>query len=129
MKKLRLTYAAIFYVLLVAEILIALFVHDNFVRPYIGDVLVTVLLCCFCRIVIPKGTHALPVIVFAFAALVEIGQYFHIVTLLGLNDNRFFSTILGTTFSAIDLICYGVGCLIFWLAERIVCSSINSKNS
>jgi len=45
----------VFYVigtvlLLCAELAIAWFVHDNVVRPYVGDVLVTVLLCCFCRL-------------------------------------------------------------------------------
>lgn len=73
-KKLRTTYAVIFGVLLLTEIIIALFVHDNFVRPYIGDVLVTVLLCCLCRIVIPKGVPLLPLYVFIFAALVETAQ-------------------------------------------------------
>lgn len=127
MKKLRLTYAAIFCILLFAEVLIALFVHDNFIRPYIGDVFVTVLLCCLCRTVIPKGVRALPLYVFAFAALVELGQYFHIVKLLGLENNVFLSTILGMTFSPADLICYGVGCLIFWFLERAI-KSLNSKN-
>ncbi len=37
MKK-RLISAAIFAAVLGAEILIALFVHDSFVRPYVGDV-------------------------------------------------------------------------------------------
>lgn len=121
MNKLRLTYAAVFSVLLVAEVLIALFVHDNFIRPYVGDMLVTILLCCLCRTVFPKGIRALPIYVFVFAALVEIGQYFHVVALLGLENNRLLSTILGTTFSYIDLICYAVGCLLFYLAEIWLC--------
>ena len=117
-KKLRLGYAIAFAVLLGIEILIALFVHDRFIRPYIGDVLVTVLLCCLCRIFVPKGMMALPVCIFAFAALVEIGQYFEIVKLLGLQSSKFFSVLLGTTFSFWDLLCYGIGCLIFWIAEK-----------
>ncbi len=118
MKNLRLIYAVAFAILLFAEVLIGLFVHDRFIRPYIGDVLVTILLCCLCRMVIPKGVPALPVYVFAFAALVEIAQYFEIVKLLGLEDNAFISTVAGTTFSAIDLVCYGVGCLAFRLIEK-----------
>lgn len=119
-KKLRLTYAAVFSVLLIAEILIGLFVHDHFIRPYFGDVLVTILICCLCRTVIPKGVPALPVYVFVFAMLVEISQYFQLVKLLGLENNPLLSTIMGTTFSAIDLICYGAGCLIFWAAEKAI---------
>lgn len=106
--------------LLLTEIIIALFVHDNFVRPYIGDILVTVFLCCFCRIVIPKGVPLLPLYVFIFAALVETAQYFDVVKLLSLENNAFISTIIGRTFSFIDLLCYAVGCLLFAATESAV---------
>jgi hypothetical protein len=44
LKSVRKTYFWIFLGLLLLEIGIALFVHDDFIRPYVGDVLVTVLL-------------------------------------------------------------------------------------
>lgn len=115
--KLRLVYGTGFVILLITEILIGLYVDDNFVRPYIGDVLVTILLCCLFRTAVPKGIEALPFYVFVFATLVEIAQYFEIVKLLGLENNRLLSTIIGTSFSWIDILCYGVGCLIFWAIE------------
>ena len=118
MKKLRLTYAIIFSILLFTEIFIALFVHDNFIRPYFGDVLVTILICCLFRTVIPNGVPALPIYVFVFASLVEVAQYFEIVKLLKLENNRFISTIVGTSFSTLDLVCYGVGCFVFWITEK-----------
>lgn len=120
MKKPRFVYAVAFFILLFVEILIGMFVHDDFIRPYIGDVLVTVLICCLCRIIIPKGVSALAIYVFAFATLVEIGQYFELVKLLGLEDNVFISTVVGTTFSAIDLVCYAVGCIVFWATEKVI---------
>ena len=94
--------------------------HDNFVRPYIGDVLVTILLCCLCRTAVPKGITLLPIYVFIFATLVEVAQYFDIVKILGVEGNPLLSTIIGTSFSFIDILCYGVGCLIFWIAEIFV---------
>lgn len=126
MKKARIVYIVVFCVLLLIEIFIGLFVHDEFIRPYIGDLLVTVLLCCLCKAVIPKSTRTLPVYVFAFATLVEVAQYFNIVKLLGLENNVFVSTIVGTTFSFPDLLCYGVGCLLFWLAEKGTISVLNN---
>lgn len=120
MKKPRFVYAIAFSILLFVEFLIGMFVHDDFIRPYIGDVLVTVLICCLCRIIIPKGVSALAIYVFAFATLVEIGQYFELVKLLGLEDNVFISTVVGTTFSAIDLVCYAVGCIAFWATEKVI---------
>jgi hypothetical protein len=77
--------------------------------------------------IIPKGIPALPIYVFVFAALVETAQYFNIVKLLGLENNAFFSTIIGTSFSHIDLFCYGVGCILFWSAESGVIYFINHR--
>lgn len=38
----RIMYAAAFLILLAAEVLIALFVRDRFIRPYGGDILVKI---------------------------------------------------------------------------------------
>ena len=116
----RLAYLLLFLAVFAVEICIALFVRDSFIRPYGGDVLVTVLICCFVRIFIPKGMKLLPLWVFLFAAAVEVGQYFDFVTLLGLGDIRFFRIVLGTTFSWADLVCYGAGCALFALWEVLV---------
>ena len=122
MKK-RLGYILAFTILLITEILIALFVRDDFIRPYGGDILVTVLICAAVRIVFPTGVRLLPVWVFLFAAAVEIGQYFDFVTLLGLGNIAFFRILLGSTFSPADLICYAVGCVLFWAGEKLLCRS------
>ena len=118
MKK-RFVYAIAFLVLLITEILIALFVRDDFIRPYGGDILVTVLICAAVRILFPTGIRFLPLWVFLFAAGVEIGQYFDFVTLLGLGNIAFFRILLGSTFSAADLLCYAAGCVLFLFGERI----------
>ena len=126
MVKRRNIYAIAFILLLIIEVLIALFVRDAFIRPYGGDILVTVLICCFVRIFFPEKTKLLPLWVFLFAAAVEVGQYFDYVTLLGLGDIEFFRILLGTSFSAADILCYGIGCLIFFGAEKL-CLGINKK--
>ena len=114
MKNKRILYGSVFCGLLGIEVCIALFINDSFIRPYVGDMLVTLLLCCLCRVIIPSKLHLLPLYVFAFAACVEIGQYFDLVALLGLADNRFLSVLMGRTFSWIDLLCYAVGCIAAW---------------
>lgn len=110
-------YVAMSFFLLAAEICIALFVHDNFIRPYFGDVLVTILLCCLCRVVLPKFRPAVPV--FLFAVAVEFTQRLGLVKMLGL-QRTIFAVILGTSFSWIDILCYGVGCLLFAAAEWLL---------
>ena len=124
MKK-RLTYALAFVILLITEILIALFVRDDFIRPYGGDILVTVLICAAVRILFPTGIRFLPLWVFLFAAGVEIGQYFDFVTLLGLGNIAFFRILLGSTFSVADLLCYAAGCVLFWAGEKAVTKSFS----
>lgn len=117
---LRIVYAVLFIVILIVEVLIALFVKDNFIRPYGGDILVTVLICCFVRIFVPKKLNLLPVWVFLFALAIEIGQYFDYVSLLGLSDSKFFCIVLGTSFSFIDVLCYAIGCVVFFVGEKIL---------
>lgn len=119
-RKKRMIYAALFAVILLAEVMIALYVNDAFIRPYGGDILVTLLLCCFVRIFFPDKLWLLPVWVFLFATVVEISQYFNFVSLIGLGDSAFFRTLLGTSFSFIDLICYGIGCAIFFAFEQLI---------
>ena len=112
MNRKRLFYLIAFFALVAIEVMIALFVNDNFVRPYVGDVLVVMVIYCFVRIFIPNGVHLLPLYIFIFALAVEIGQYFDFVALLGLEQNRFLSILLGRTFSVSDIVCYAVGCAI-----------------
>lgn len=116
-KRNRIIYTVLFAVLLITEVFIALFVHDRIIRPYVGDVLVTLLLCALIRIFIPEKNRFLAVYVFVFSVFVEAGQYFDYVKLLGLSDIKFFSVLMGTSFSWIDIICYAAGCLIFFVID------------
>lgn len=114
----QLVYLLAFALLLVVEVCIALFVRDHFARPYIGDLLVTVLLCCLCRTILPRFAPALPV--FLFAAAVEGLQWLHFAEMLGLQGTAL-GIILGATFDWKDILCYGLGCLLFAGAERMWC--------
>ena len=104
-------------VIFLIELLIALFVRDAFIRPYVGDMLVVVLVYIFLRIIFPERPRLLPLYVFLFAAGVEVLQGIRIVELLGLQDSRFFSVLIGTTFDWKDIVCYGVGCMLLGLWE------------
>ena len=121
----RFSYFLIFCSLMAVEVCIALFVHDSFIRPYVGDMLVTLLLCCMARVVMPDRVRLLPLYVFLFAVCVEIGQYFDVVALLGLEDNRIISIALGRTFSWLDLGCYAVGCIAATGLDAMICRRRN----
>ncbi len=117
--KIKLTYFLVFTILLVTEILIALFVHDGFVRPYIGDVLVVGVICAFLRLFVPEKIRFLPILTSVFAAGIELLQLFDFVDVIGLSGSRFFGILLGRTFDIKDIICYAVGGLIFFAAENL----------
>ena len=109
-------YGFAFVLLLLVEILIGVFINDNFIRPFIGDVLVVILIYCLIKTFLKKECVLLPLYIFIFATAVEICQYFDLVTILGLQNNRLARIIIGTTFDINDLVCYFVGfvTLILW---------------
>ena len=108
-------------ILFLTECLIALFVHDRIVRPYIGDLLVVILIYMVVRSFIPKGIYKLPLYVFIFAVIVEILQFVDVVGLLRVSDMVVARTIIGTNFSWIDIIMYAIGCVITWVYQVFIC--------
>lgn len=117
MKK-RLYFAATTLLLLITETLIALFVHDNFIRPYIGDVLAVIAVYSAVRIIIPEKCRLLPLFVFIFAAAVEAVQYFNLIELFNVR-NSFLRILLGSVFDFKDILCYAAGCVILGIYEII----------
>ena len=119
----RAGYLTAFLILLGVEIVIALYVHDSFIRPYVGDALVMILLYCLIRIIIPDKMKMLPLWLFLLGAATEILQAGHLADRIGLGNNRFFRVLLGTTADWHDILCYGAGCLLLggwelWKAGR-----------
>ena len=112
-------YFLLTILLFVIEVCIALFVHDNFIRPYFGDVLVVILIYCFVNsfLNVPVIKTAIAVLLFAF--LVETLQYFAIIEILGLQDNRLAQTVIGTSFAWEDILAYIAGSVIVIIFERI----------
>lgn len=110
----RLIYLNWTLFLLTVEVLIGAFLRDRVIRPYVGDMLVTVLLCCLCRCIRPQGTGWLPLWVFVFSVVVECVQLVPIPALEG----TLLGVLVGTTFDWRDILCYGVGSLVFWAVER-----------
>ena len=103
------TYFLLTVLLFITEVCIALFVHDHFIRPYIGDVLVVILIYCsvksFLKVSVIKA--AIAVLLFAFS--IETLQYLAIVEKLGLENNKIARIVIGTSFSWEDILAYIVG--------------------
>lgn len=112
LKRKRIVYLSLSIILFLIELFIALFVHDRFIRPYFGDVLVVILVCSAVRVIFPEKPKLLPIYVFIFAVLVEVSQYLDLAELLG--GGVILSTIIGTSFSWLDILCYFVGTLLIY---------------
>jgi Protein of unknown function (DUF2809) len=106
--------------LLLLEIFIGVFVHDSFVRPFVGDILVVLLIYClvqsFWRLSPSKAVAG----VFVFACIVEGLQYLNIVDKLGLRPYKLLVVILGSSFDWGDILAYAVGSgiVLFWENKR-----------
>lgn len=120
-RKSFLIYAVLLFVI---EVLIARYAPSGFIRGFVGDVLVVLLLFCMARSVVPAGNAkghlinrlwhtpwlALAVLLFAFT--IEFGQYWGLVDKLGLGGNRLARIVIGSHFDPLDLLAYFVGYLI-----------------
>ena len=116
---LRLIFALFAVLLLIVEIFIGLFVHDSFVRPYLGDALVVILIWCIIRVVIPDRFVWLSGAVFLFAVIVEVSQIFPLCDVLGI-ENRLIRTLMGTSFAWGDIVAYLAGCAVTLAVDLIL---------
>ncbi len=105
-KKHYLIYAV---VILIIEIGIALFIHDNFIRPYVGDFLVVILIYCFLQSFLNIKFWRIAIGVLLFSYIIEILQYFHVLNKVGLQKFTLARIILGTTFEWTDIGAYTAG--------------------
>lgn len=110
-------YFLYFVGLLIVEILIALFIENPMIRGSVGDILVVILLYCFLQAFFDWNKKKTIIGIGIFAILIEITQAFDMVGKLGLENNKFFSTILGTTFDLNDIWAYVAGCSVVYLLE------------
>ncbi len=119
--KRRLIYGLITLILLVIEILIGLFAH-GWVRIYLGDVLVVILIYTLLRTIFvnkPSRWFILPTAILLFSFAVEFLQLWGFCDRFGIT-NKLLRIIIGTGFSCVDLLCYVIGIVPCYLAEFFV---------
>lgn len=104
--------------LFIIEVAIAFFVHDRFVRPYVGDFLVVIFLYCFFKSFLNSSNSKVALGVLLFSYVIEASQYFHLIKRLGLQHAWLARLILGSGFEWLDLIAYTLGILMVLAIEK-----------
>lgn len=110
-------YFVAFLILLVIELYIALFINDRIIRPFVGDILVVMLIYCFLISFFKIESKTAIVSVFILSSSIEISQYFHFIKVLKLEEFKVAHWILGSSFNWWDFLAYGIGLLIVYLTE------------
>lgn len=113
-------YFIVAIIILFVEVIIALFIHDRIIRPYLGDFLVVILIYCFIKSFINTPTLSTAFAVLFFSYIVELSQYFHIINKLGLQNSKLARIIMGTSFGWADLAMYTAGIAVVLFAEKIL---------
>jgi len=90
-----------------------------FVRAYLGDVIVVILLYTFVKSFVKMNDKKLILGILVFSCLVEFAQYFHIAEKLGFRPGSLMYIVIGNSFSWIDILCYAVGCMLLFLWLRL----------
>lgn len=117
-------------VLLGTEILIGMFAH-GWVRSYLGDVLVVILLYTICRTISPmKPRHGilLPLAILIFAFCVEFLQLWGFCDRFGIT-NPLLRIIIGTGYSNIDLLSYAIGIVPCAVCELVLKNIISQTRA
>lgn len=112
----HLGYFCLALIILLIEIAIAKYMR-GWVRSYLGDILVIVLLYSAIMSVAQLNKKAVVLFTLIVAFAIEFGQYFKLAELLGFPPDSLAYIVLGNTFSVEDLVCYIVGAVLILLFE------------
>lgn len=115
-----LKYLLISVFIFLIEVLIATELKDIFfVRAYLGDVIVVMLLYTLIKSFFRVNNEKLILGILIFSCLVELAQYFNIAEKLGFREGSLMYIVIGNSFSWIDILCYVAGCLLLYLFIKV----------
>lgn len=107
-------------VLFVALVLIALYSKSQFIRGYLGDFLVVVMLYTFAQGVLKTKVKPVALSVFGFAIIIETLQLLNLPKMMGLESSSIAQAILGSTFDWGDMLMYSLAVVAIIFTERKV---------
>jgi hypothetical protein len=112
------TYFVLAILLVVTDFLLINRLHDAVIRPYGGDLIWGIFLYCVVRSFVNGPVKQMAICVLLFCYAEEILQYFHLADLLGCTKPSLMRTLIGTSFSWLDLLCYTLGIGVVLILEK-----------
>ncbi|CAD7805430.1 hypothetical protein CHRY9390_01365 [Chryseobacterium aquaeductus] len=118
--KFKSKYLILTILIFLVEVLVATVLKDQFfIRAYLGDVIVVMLLYTFVKSFLIINDTKLILGILAFSCIIEFAQFFNIAEKLGFQPGSLMYIVIGNSFSWIDILCYAVGCLLLYLFVKI----------
>ncbi|MDM1553916.1 DUF2809 domain-containing protein [Chryseobacterium indologenes] len=115
-----LKYLLVSIFIFLVEVLIATKLKGIFfVRAYLGDVIVVILLYTLVKSFFRVNNEKLILGILVFSCLIEFAQYFNIAEKLGFRPGSLMYIVIGNSFSWIDILCYVVGALLLYLFVKM----------
>ncbi|MCA4776908.1 DUF2809 domain-containing protein [Empedobacter stercoris] len=105
-------------IIFLVEVIIALYIKDKIIRPFVGDILVVIFMYYFIKAFINIKAINIAIFTLIFSFVVEILQYLNFVEMIGLGHNKAARIIIGTSFSWIDLLCYFIGFILLFFIDK-----------
>lgn len=109
MNQIKFNYLCISILLLITEILIAIFAKDEFIRPVLGDYLAALFVFYVLATFLKISEIKTALISLFICYFIEGLQFMHILEVFDLEKYSILKIIVGTSFSWTDMLAYTLG--------------------
>lgn len=127
-KQYRVSMAIAAVIIFIVEFMIATkFKHYHFLRGFVGDYLVVILLYTILQAIKPLKPVVAGIMIFLFSVGVEFMQMINPAKLLGFAKGSAGEIIIGSTFSVEDIIMYFCGTVTVVVIDLVIRKRMNLK--
>ena len=116
----RAIYLLIFLFLLGVEIAIATYLKTGFIRAYLGDLLVVILLYCLLMSILKPSVKTGLILTLAIAFAIELLQLIDLTRFFPQEYKQLATLVLGSHFSWLDLLMYVLGIVVAGITELVL---------
>jgi Protein of unknown function (DUF2809) len=117
-----------FSILFAVEVIIAIFFRDDWIRNWLGDLLVVIVIAYFVHAFVAFPLRKIAIGTLIFAYCIELLQFFSVIDWFGWRESQLAHLTIGSTFDGKDLVAYTIGIALVLIIDRR-CQKSNPKES